>query len=165
MYRHAPQYVWIEWTWDPEDEGYSDESPVPDTPPEGHDYSGFRAKVLRNPVGRDVRSELTARLELLKSPPGITQEEYFEVIADRVPEWEYELPNSEGDWVAVPAPGEQPGNESAFGLLPIDLRNWLIRRIRTAHVPKATTQPSNSAGSTEPTSPTETYPETAPPPS
>lgn len=161
MYRHEPEYVWIEWEWDTQDEMWSPDEAAP----EGHDYGGFRAKVRLNPNAGEVRAELKARLATLETPPSLTYEEYLAVLADRVPQWEYELADDAGEVTQVPAPGEQPGNELAFDLLPLDLRNWLIRRIRTAHLPKATTQPLPPAGTMEPTTQNGTVPAMAPQPS
>lgn len=149
MYRHAPHYVWVEWER-PEDE------------PDGPDYSGFRAKVLKNPNASEVRAEAQAFLDWLnpqKKEKG--PDDYYPVIAYRVPEWEFERVGETGAVKRVPAPGEQPGNWRAFLLLPPDLAGWLLRQVRTAHLPKATTPSSTPAGSTEQPSPNGSVPVTA----
>jgi hypothetical protein len=152
MYRHAAHYVWVDWEHDGDD-----------PPDDGRDYSGFRARILRNPTARQVRAETQAFIDWLdQAKPDAGPDEYYQTIADRVIAWEYELPNAAGEWEAVPAPGEAPDNWQAFLLLPPELAGWLIRQVRTAHLPKATTPASPPAGTTEPASPNGTHPATAP---
>jgi hypothetical protein len=143
MYRHAPEHIWVDWE-------------KPEEQIDGHDYTGFRAKILRNPTASEVRAENKAFLDWINpKKPMNSADDYYPAIASRVVAWEYEMPDENGDWVAVPAPGEQPDNWQAFLLLPPDLAGWLIRQVRTAHLPKVTTPPSMPVGSTEPPSPSE----------
>lgn len=148
MYRHTPQYTWAEWE---QPEGQVD----------GPDYSGFRAKILKNPNASEVRAEAQAFLDWINpQKKGSGPDDYYPVIAYRVIAWEFERMDDDGEIVAVPAPGEQPNNWQAFLLMPPDLAGWLIRQVRTAHLPKATTQPLPPAGTTEPTTQSATVPAT-----
>jgi hypothetical protein len=98
-------------------------------------YAGFRVKVMVNPNG----SELHEETRLFLASEGANreaQDEYFQYVAERVPEWEYEAETVNGEMQAVPAPGESAGNWQAFYLLEWPLCIWLRNMIHFAHFPK-----------------------------
>jgi hypothetical protein len=153
--------------------------------PEGDDwnpdYAGFRAKVLVNPSGSELHEEtrLFHASDGVKQDEGLTaeqltaatraaQDEYFQYVADRVPEWEYEAETVNGEILPVPAPGEHEGNWQAFYLLEWPLCIWLRNMIHYAHLPKVRAMLAgevsvNGAGSTDstPTTPTPLRPKSS----
>jgi hypothetical protein len=107
---------------------------------------GFWAKVLANPNGADERMEVKLRFEFLTKPTDENREAYRRELAWRVSEWNLETENSDGEVVAVGAPGENPDNWEAFELLPPLVASWLTNEIQIAHRPKAITPPSGQPG-------------------
>lgn len=98
--------------------------------------AGFRAHILANPVVRDISEEDA----LYTAMEDDALDAYWQGIADRVPEWNYQMENSDGVVAVVPAPGERPAkidgsNWQAFWLLPMELAIWLRESIHRAHRP------------------------------
>lgn len=128
---------------------------------------GFRAKILVNPLGGEVRYETQAYIAYLR---GGSEEDHLKAIADRVVAWEYILIDDEGNRHEVPPPASDPENGwQRFLDLPNDVLIWLKDEVRTAHFPKLATRSgkpsSNPRGTSEPDTPTTIESEEVPPPS
>lgn len=141
---------------------------------------GFRAKVLVNPLGGEVRLEMQryvgAHYLNAQGQFSVTDAEYLETIADRVAAWEFAVIDDDGTRREIPAPGVPVGDGGGwerFYDLPNDCLVWLREEIRGAHLPKAPTRtPSRRAGPTasaepkkEPDAADTTDPDPGPPPS
>lgn len=122
-------------------------------------FRGFRALILSNPTGGQVRRE--SETFRAYSRGQLTEPEYLETIAERVKAWEYRIIEDDGTKVDVPAPGADSWER--FYDLPAGLLSWLVGEIRTVHFPKATTRAGGHAGTTDSTPPTSTSPATEPP--
>jgi hypothetical protein len=122
---------------------------------------GFRARILVNPLGGEVRHEMQTFLASLNGAG--TEQDYLAAIADRVVAWEYVIVEEDGARTEVPPPAE--GGWERFLDLPNDALIWLKEEIRAAHLPKATTRAGKPAGARASASPTPTDPDAAPPPS
>lgn len=122
---------------------------------------GFRAKILVNPLGGELRIR---ERKLASWLSGITDEkDYLEVIADSVIAWDYVIIDGDGTRVEVEAPAV--GGWERFLDLPSEAYTWLTMEIRTAHLPKAPTSGtplSKSAGTLESENPMPASPESPP---
>jgi hypothetical protein len=108
---------------------------------------GFRAKILVNPLGGEVRRALKAHLNTLTGNGDET--DHLKALADRVIAWDYVIVNDAGerDEVAPPASDPEQGWQQ-FYELPNDVLIWLKDEIESAHLPKAPTRP-NKRGITD----------------
>lgn len=112
-----------------------DESPMIEQPaawwrPE---FRGFEMRILVNPKGGEDRLQVRSFQAYLRGE--IQEEEYLQVIADRVSQWQFVEIMEDGQKVEVPAPGV--GGWERFYDLPAGLLGWVILEVRTAHHPKA----------------------------
>jgi hypothetical protein len=124
---------------------------------------GFRARILVNPLGGEVRHEAQAFIGALTKTG--SEADHLKTIADRVVAWDYVQISETGERIPIPPPGDpEHGGWERFLDMPNDAMVWLVEEIRSAHLPKAPTT-SKPAGSTESTTPTTIDPEPEPPPS
>jgi hypothetical protein len=120
---------------------------------------GFRAKLLVNPLGGEVRRTLKAHLAALTGSGDET--DHLKALADRVIAWDYVIIGEDGQRadVAPPAEDKEHGWQQ-FYELPNDVLIWLKDEIESAHLPKApTSRSSKPAGTTDSPTPTESDPE------
>lgn len=101
------------------------------------EYDGFRVKVRTNPSMAELRHEQELYTAISTEEDG--EADYLKEIASRVIEWDFSTEDIDGVVQPVPAPGQHPDNWQAFYILPVELLQWVILAIRTAHVPKART--------------------------
>lgn len=146
-YRYVPRFEWVAWEMPSEEQ-------LEEATYESEFHEGFRAKILMNPTNGEVRAESKAYDAL--SAGTIEIEDYYQLIAPRIVDWELEAELEDGTWEKVPAPGINPEtNWQSMLLLPYSLVGWLIARVRYSYVPKAKTQPSKHVGTTDSEAPTE----------
>lgn len=142
------------------------------------DYAGFSARMLASPNGAEERalSQAYFAFELARRPKRddegtivekidpdrlqAAREDYLREVAWRIPEWNLEDENRDGELVTVPAPGESDDNWEALDVLPNTVMWWLIEEVRTAHLPDPLLPVA--AGTTGTPTPTSTAPETTP---
>lgn len=133
----------------------------------GEEAEPFRAKILVNPTGADIRAEQEAWNALKENR--ITEDDYLEVIAERVREWNFEVEDRAGNIVPIAAPGspeaiDNPERINAFlELEPEDL-GWLLIMVRYAHLPKAITRRPEQRSTTDSSTPPENQTEASPAP-
>ena len=115
---------------------------------------GFRAKILVNPLGGELRRAARAHIRFmtLAGP----EDDHLKIIADRVAEWEYVIVEPDGTHRVVPPPSAdlkddkgEPIGWMQFWELPNDCLIWLKEEIENAHVPKPLTPAGKPAGTTE----------------
>lgn len=165
--------IW-EWT------SYPDEQPIlsikrtdPETDEEltedipapwwREEYVGFRARLMVNPSGAELRHEQALHTQLTRLL--LEEADYLESIAYRVIEWDVVVVDQDENRHPIPSPGED-GWERFLDLPPL-LMSWLCMEIRHAHLPKARRPLASRAGPTDSTIPSTPPPtsETEPPPS
>lgn len=158
-------YEWVEYPSAAPMEAYKDDPNDPEEPEKERPARwwtprsvGFRAKVLVNPLGGEVR--IAGRLLAAWLTGAAEESAYLAALADRVVAWEYVIVREDGTRDAVEPPAT--GGWERFYDLPNDALIWLTREIRDAHLPKATTSGGRSRGPTGTTTPTPTSPEADP---
>ena len=125
---------------------------------------GFRAQILVNPLGGEVRQEVQRWIAYL-SMSG-SEDDHLKAIADRVIAWDYVMVDEHGERYPVPAPADDAeAGWQRFYDLPNDVLIWLKQEIHEAHLPKAVTTSTKRAGPTASTTPTTSDPDPEPPPS
>lgn len=97
------------------------------------EFRGFEMRILVNPKGGEDRIQQRSFQAYLRGD--LQEEEYLQVIADRVVEWRFIEVMEDGQKVEIPAPGT--GGWERFYDLPAGLLGWVILEIRSAHHPKA----------------------------
>lgn len=98
----------------------------------------LRAKILVNPLGRDINDERENYAALIGDQ--LSEREYLQTLAYRVIDWNVEVPDRDGNLLAVAAPGANPDNpDSVNGWYELsnEQLGWLLHTIKTAHNPKA----------------------------
>lgn len=142
-------FEWVSYPEEPPTEQYREDRDDPESPllertvPWWTPRSiGFRAKVLVNPLGGEVRVATNKWITYLQTFEG--EEEFFQAVADRVVAWDYVIVDAEGSKRPVEPPAT--GGWERFYDLPNDVLIWLGQEIRSAHLPKATTPGGKPAG-------------------
>ena len=118
-------------------------------------WGGFAARILVNPSGSELRTE--QRLFAASNGTDVdAQDEYWQYIAPRIPEWNLVVRDADGAEREVPPPAERWES-----LLDLDFQVmiWLRMCIHVAHLPKAIArlegkESATDAGSTDSTRPT-----------
>lgn len=121
---------------------------------------GFRARILVNPLGGELRIRERKLAAWLAGSSD--EKDYLETIKDAVIAWDYVIVDQDGNRTEIDPPSV--GGWDRFLDLPSEAFTWLTSEIRTAHLPKAPKSPTPSlppVGITDLTSPTQTDPETA----
>jgi hypothetical protein len=149
---------------------------VGDDFPDDPAYHGFKIEVITNINGFKAREHdvalrgYQAAMQQFAATGDIVavdkaEEEYLAALAWRIRAWNWREPNADGDIVELPAPGNTVEEDGwrAFFYLPVDLRGWIMRAIREAARPKATTPQLVSAGTTVGPTPPPISPEATPP--
>lgn len=120
---------------------------------------GFRARILVNPLGGELRVRDRKFAYWLRGDG--KEQDYLEAIAGAVSEWEYVVIEPDGTRTAIETPAV--GGWERFLDLPPEVYTWLTTELQTAHLPKAPTSPTPSTrhvGNTDAPTPTPTDPET-----
>jgi hypothetical protein len=116
---------------------------------------GFRARILVNPLGGEVRIVDRKFIRWLIPSSieerGSLEEEYLTALAPRVIAWEYVIVDEDGARNEIEPPAV--GGWERFLDLPTEAYAWLTNEIREAHRPKVTTPVGKPA--TTPDLPTE----------
>lgn len=116
---------------------------------------GFRAKLLVNPLGGELRRQVRAHIAYLRGESG--EDDYLKSLADRVVAWDYAIVDDAGERHPVAPPCDGEDGWERFYDLPFDVMNWLTDEIENAHLPKkATTRSSKNAGASGSPIPTTT---------
>jgi len=163
----APQWLWVH---------YPDPGLVGDDLGDNPAYHGFAIEVLASLNGHKEREHAVALRAFLDTinTPAVSRDEldaaedaYLRAIAWRCRAWNWQEVTADGDTVTVLAPGAciEEDAHLAFFVLPPDLRSWVVRAIRQAPLPKATTRSSPSVTPMAPPTRRTKPPEPAPPPS
>jgi hypothetical protein len=118
---YEPFYDWIEYPTT--ETGLSEWNPA---------HVGFRARILVNPSGSQVRAE-TQRYIASNGIDLQAQEEYLKYIAPRIVEWNLQVRDEAGTPVDIPPPVD---NWEMLGELPFDLQMWLRSTVHWAHQKK-----------------------------
>lgn len=148
-YVYRRRFAWVRYP-----EAGADDAPANHQP----EYVGFAAEILVNPQGGEVNDEAQRWDDVTKGRAVLG--DYLAAMAERVKAWEYSAETMDGAIAPVPPPAVAGGE--AFLTLPHDLMYWLIVRIKRAHLPKAVTPSSTSAGPTDGDTPNGSDPEQTP---
>ncbi len=124
MLTHRYRYDWVDFPVDPPDATEENWNP---------DFAGFRARIMANPLKRDVDDERRARQARDEIKTEVAEAEYLQLIAPRVVAWEFETEDITGAIVAVPPPAD---SWEAFHVLPPALYWWLTSIVPAMHLPK-----------------------------
>lgn len=108
------------------------------TYPEGEDgapgWAGFQARILCNPTGAERRAGQRAFAAYReKNASADTEDAFWQTMAPRIVEWNYERRQPDGTTKTLPPPCENW--ENIYELEPA-VWVWLALQILTAHVPK-----------------------------
>lgn len=106
----------------------------PDGPDAAEGWAGFSARILCNPTGAQLRGAQRAFQVYREAATADAEDAFWQYIAPRIVEWNYEqrLPN--GKTETKPPPAENW--ENVYELEPT-VWVWLALQILTVHVPKA----------------------------
>ena len=110
-------------------------------------HVGFRARVLVNPSGAEVRHE-TSLYAASNGTDLDAQDAYWQGVAWRVPDWNLAVRQDDGSILDVPAPAAR---WESFLDLDFGLAMWLRDCIHWAHRGKALTALQGNAGTTDST--------------
>ena len=98
---------------------------------------GFRAKILVNPLGGELRVRDRKFAYWLRGEG--TEKDYLEALASAVVEWDYVIVDEQGERTAIDAPAV--GGWERFLDLPPEAHTWLVNELQSAHLPKAPKSP------------------------
>jgi len=148
-YAYFKRYEWIAYPSDqpdmlipdPESEDGKGTKLIP-APWWRAEFVGFRARILVNPNGAQLRYEQEMYKQHARHT--IKESEYLAAVADRVAEWDIVLVDEAGERAPLASPKEM--GWEAFLELPPLLLTWLMIEVRTAHLPKAMMSGGSSAG-------------------
>lgn len=99
---------------------------------------GFRAKILVNPLGGELRVRDRKFAYWLRGEG--TEKDYLEAIAEAVVEWDYVIVDENGERTPIAAPAV--GGWERFLDLPPEAHTWLTNEIQSAHLPKVPKSPT-----------------------
>lgn len=99
---------------------------------------GFRAKILVNPLGGELRIR-DRKFAYWLTGEG-SEKDYLEALAGAVVEWDYVIVDETGERVAIDPPAV--GGWERFLDLPPEAHTWLINELQSAHLPKAPKSPT-----------------------
>lgn len=114
------RYEWIE---------YPAEDPGNNLYEWNGEHTGFRARVLVNPNGAELREE-TKLFALSNNSDLVAQDAYWQAVAYRVPEWNIAVEDEDGTVQDIPAPG---ADWQSFLAIELDLAIWIRIAIHWAH--------------------------------
>lgn len=151
------RFEWIE---------YPDADPGNDLYDWNPDHAGFRARVLVNPNGAELREE-TKLFIASNSAVAEEQDLYWQGVAYRIPEWNLAIERDDGEIADVPPPAD---DWQSFLLIELDLAIWLRTAMHWAHRKKVLTAlqkpiSPDDAGTSDTTQSTESAPSNSSTPS
>ena len=149
-------YEWVEYPREAPPEKYRDDPGNPEEQIKERPASwwtprsiGFRAKILVNPLGGELRIQ-DRKFAAWLTRQG-EEKDFLEAIADRVIAWDYVIIDEHGERHEIEPPSV--GGWERFLDLPSEVYTWLTMEIRDAHRPKATIRAGSNAGSRDTANP------------
>jgi len=130
-------------------------------------WAGFRARILANPNGAERRQAARLFREYTRQSTAENEDAFWQAVAPRVIEWNYEARQEDGTTVTYPAPAEQW--DVIYELEPVVML-WLALQIQIVFLPKATARTAGqdsapAAGTTDTTPPIPIHPSSSSTPS
>lgn len=97
-------------------------------------WAGFRARILANPSGAERRHAARLFREYNRQASAENEDAFWQAVAPRIVEWNFEVRQEDGSTVTYPPPAAQW--DTVYELEPV-VMIWLALQIQLVFLPKA----------------------------